>query len=553
MSQLDDLIADFLSALERGEQPDRQAILSAHPELESELEEFFANHDEIFGSVNEPQSSAEPDKRDIGEDATTVGPANSKDPTTTGEKNLDGSNPKLIGNYLILEEIDRGGMGIVYRALDQDLQRVVAVKMIRSGRLASESYVQRFKAEARAAAKLDHPGIVSVHEVGTHEGQPYFSMAFIEGQNLAGYLKENELTVEESCLLIKEIAEAIDHAHENGLVHRDLKPANILMDRKNRAKITDFGLAKSLDQDDGITGTGEILGTINFMAPEQAAAKNDQIDRMTDVYSLGAMLYFLCTGQPPFETDNPVDTLLRILDSEPVLANKINPKVPRDVAVICMRCLEKDPQNRYQTASELVEELDRFLKGEPVEASHSSLVSRFRKWSRREPSLVGHLVGLGLIEFTRACNYGYQAFVNGEDLDQYMKFSIPILAWAVVCVVLQQLQNRFRGLEQLIKFGWAVTDIGFLTAILLMAGGALGPLYIAYPLVIVMSGFFNRVRLVTFTTALCIVSFVIVFVNHPVESEFKHYGIVGLAAIIAIGYVMSLLVYRIRLLNRLFE
>lgn len=593
---IDDLIAEFLEAVERGETPDRQEFFDRNPEFKAELEEFFASHDELFGAM---QSDAAPNQQ--GEQAT-LAPSGTDQRSNRGDS-ITGEH-RVIGNYEILEEIDRGGMGIVFRALDRNLDRIVAVKMIRSGRLASDSDVQRFNAEARAAAKLDHPGIVPVHEVGTHEGHPYFSMAFIEGENLDAFHKRKKLSIEEACTLIKDVALAIDHAHENNLIHRDLKPANILMDKKGRPRITDFGLAKSLGSDDGLTGTGEIIGTINYMAPEQAAARNDQVNRPTDIYSLGAMLYFLCTGKPPFETDNPVDTLLRILDSEPTLASKVNAKVPHDVAVICMRCLEKDPKNRYQTARELVADIDRFLKGDPVEASKSNFLSRIRKWSRSEPSLVGHLVGLGLIELTRTFSYLIEIAFFDRTFGEYIQYTIIISVWAAACFLLQKLQNWLAEDEQIIKFVWAATDIAFLTVVLLMAKGSvihsddgevggrvvwnlgiigqldngddsrnavtkestealnvgpkgshavgsIGPLYIAYPLVIVMSGFFSQVRLVTFTTIMCLISFAIVFVGHSIQSP--HFGVVGFAAIIAIGYVMCLLVHRIRLLNRLFE
>ena len=550
MDEFDDLIAEFLEAVENGQIPDREKMVLEHPELEKELNAFFRNHDQLFEAMNSP--AGEP-AAPVGQPDEASRSPDSASPASHFTGPEVSASERMIGNYRILEEIDRGGMGIVFRAWDVNLNRGVALKMIRSGRMATDSDVQRFRAEAKAAARLDHPGIVPVHDVGTHEGHPYFSMAFIEGKNLDAYHRLRKLTVEEACSLIRDVALAIDHAHENGLVHRDLKPANILVDNSGRPRITDFGLAKSLETDDGLTGTGEILGTINYMSPEQAAARNDQVDRTTDIYSLGAILYFLCTGRPPFETDNPVDTLLRILDSEPTMANRLNHSVPNDVAVICMRCLEKEPANRYQTARELADEIERFLLGDPIEASRTGLVTRFRKWSRREPSLVGHLVGLGLIELTRATYYGIEILFFDGTISQYMRYTVIIASWAVACVLLQQLQNRLTRSEQLVKFAWAVTDISFLTVILLIAGEEIGPLYIAYPLVIVVSGFFYRVRLVAFTTIICLISFIVVFLAHSGETVHGHYGVVGIAAIIAIGYVMSLLVHRIRLLNRLFE
>lgn len=551
MTKLDELIAEFLQAVEGGAVPDREQMLRQNPELSAELQEFFEGHDQVFNAVNSADP-ADRNKLDSPQDsqAETIDVGK---PSTVNSGAIEGadSEHRVIGNYEILEEIDRGGMGIVYRAYDPNLNRIVALKMIRTGKLASESDIQRFRAEAQAAAKLDHQGIVPVYEVGTHEAHPYFSMAFIEGSNLDAFHKQKQLSVDEACALIKQVALAIDHAHENGLVHRDLKPANILVDQKGRPRVTDFGLAKSLESDDGLTGTGEILGTINYMAPEQAAARNDQVDRMTDVYSLGAILYWMCTGRPPFETDNPVDTLLRILDSEPTLANQVNPKVPYEVAVICVRCLEKDPKNRYQTAGELAEEISRYLRGEPVEAAKANLVTRFRRWSRREPSLVGHLVGFGLIELVRACNYAITATFFGEPLGEYLRYSFIIGIWVVACFLLQKLQNGFTNGE-IVKFAWSAVDIFFLTLILLIVDNPIGPLYVAYPLVIVMSGLFSQVRLVAFTTVFCLISYLIIVVSRS-NVAYSHHSFVGLASIIAIGYLTSLLVHRIRVLNRLFE
>lgn len=548
MSQFDDVIAEFLEAIERGEKPDRNVILEQHSELRSDLNEFFRDHDEMCGVI-QPETI---------DNQATIRLSKSKTGKPLGTKN--GSNTdsqrRTIGSYQILGEIDRGGMGIVFKALDPALNRIVALKIIRSGKLASESDVQRFHAEAKAAAKLDHPGIVAIHEVGNHQEQPFFSMAFIEGKNLGAYHAEKKLSVRESCAMVREIAIAIHHAHENDLVHRDLKPANILIDKDGAPRITDFGLAKNLGSDDGLTGTGEILGTINYMAPEQAAARSDQVDRMTDVYSLGAMLYFLCTGQPPFETENPVDTLLRILDAEATLASQINKHVPKDVAMICQRCLEKNPSGRYPTAKSLADDLDRFLLGEPINASTNSIHSVFQRWSRREPSLAGHLIGLGLIELTRAVSYVTDFVISGYELDQYLRYSYIILAWAFTCFMLQKLQNVLeKNGEASIhtSFAWPAADIGFLTYILWSLPGHIGPLYIAYPLVIIVSGLFSRVRMVAFTTIVCLISFILVFQLKNLDSANSHSGVIGFTAIIVIGYVMCVLVHRIRVLNRLFE
>ncbi|MDB4671480.1 serine/threonine protein kinase [Pirellulaceae bacterium] len=550
MKQFDDLIAEFLESVERGEIPDRQQLLDFYPEWHQDLSDFFKNHDRFFVADSGRQS-----KSTLRQDITLAPtPAEGKSNLVVSET-TDSSTfaQRTIGGYEIVDEIDRGGMGIVYRAKDLQLDRTVALKMIRAGRMASESDVQRFRAEAQAAAKLDHPGIVPIYEVGTHQGQPYFSMAFIEGAKLDDFHKKNELSVRDACQLVRDVAIAIDHAHQNGLVHRDVKPANILIDQAGRPRVTDFGLAKNLEKDDGLTSTGEILGSINYMAPEQASARGDLVDRMTDVYSLGAVLYYLCTGQPPFETDNPVDTLLKILDAQPVSADRLNPELDAEVAAICMRCLEKEPKNRYLTAAEFANEIDRYLKGEPVQAMRSGIMIRIRQWSRQEPGLVGHLVGLGLIEITRGIDVFFEYFFSGQSFHSYLDYSVIIWLWLVVCLILQRVQNRIPKQGVHLQFAWSAADLGFLTWILLRVEGNLGPLFIAFPLVVVVSGLFLRVNLVAFSTILSLISFEIVFLTRQESGEFAHYGFVGAAAIVVIGTVVGLMVHRIRLLNRLFE
>lgn len=550
MKQFDDLIAEFLESVERGEIPDRQQLLDFYPEWHQDLSDFFKNHDRFFVADSGRQS-----KSTLRQDITLAPtPAEGKSNLVVSET-TDSSTfaQRTIGGYEIVDEIDRGGMGIVYRAKDLQLDRTVALKMIRAGRMASESDVQRFRAEAQAAAKLDHPGIVPIYEVGTHQGQPYFSMAFIEGAKLDDFHKKNELSVRDACQLVRDVAIAIDHAHQNGLVHRDVKPANILIDQAGRPRVTDFGLAKNLEKDDGLTSTGEILGSINYMAPEQASARGDLVDRMTDVYSLGAVLYYLCTGQPPFETDNPVDTLLKILDAQPVSADRLNPELDAEVAAICMRCLEKEPKNRYLTAAEFANEIDRYLKGEPVQAMRSGIMIRIRQWSRQEPGLVGHLVGLGLIEITRGIDVFFEYFFSGQSFHSYLDYSVIIWLWLVVCLILQRVQNRIPKQGVQLQFAWSAADLGFLTWILLRVEGNLGPLFIAFPLVVVVSGLFLRVNLVAFSTILSLISFEIVFLTRQESGEFAHFGFVGAAAIVVIGTVVGLMVHRIRLLNRLFE
>ena len=296
---------------------------------------------------------------------------------------------RYFGDYELLTEIARGGMGVVYKARQVKLNRVVALKMILAGQLANEADVKRFYVEAEAAAKLDHPGIVPIFEIGQHDGQHYFSMAFVEGESLAKKVANGPLPPREAAQLVQKVAEAVQYAHEHDIIHRDLKPANVLLDVNGQCKVTDFGLAKQMKADSGLTGTGQILGTPSYMPPEQAAGKIDDIGPAADVYSLGAILYCLVTGRPPFQAANPMDTLLQVLDQEPAPPRQLNPQVPLDLETIALKCLEKEPARRYAKAVDLAEELGRFLRGEPILARPVGVVDRTWRWCKRNRTVAG--------------------------------------------------------------------------------------------------------------------------------------------------------------------
>ena len=279
---------------------------------------------------------------------------------------LPGSGLRRFGDYELLEEIARGGMGVVYKARQVKLNRIVAVKMILAGQLASEEQVRRFYSEAEAAANLDHPGIVPIYEVGQHEGQHYFSMGYVDGVSLAARINRSPLPAREAAGLLKQIAEAVHYAHERGVIHRDLKPQNVLLTSDGQPKVTDFGLAKTVQSDSGLTASGQVLGTPSYMPPEQAAGKLLELGPRSDVYSLGAILYCLLTGRPPFQAASMIDTLKQVLEREPVAPRQLNPAVDADLETICLKCLQKEPQQRFATAQELADELQRFLQGEPI-------------------------------------------------------------------------------------------------------------------------------------------------------------------------------------------
>lgn len=291
----------------------------------------------------------------------------------------------LFGDYELLSPIAKGGMGVVYKARQRKLNRIVAVKMILSGHLADESDIERFYAEAEAAAALSHPNIVAIHEIGEVNGQHFFSMDYIEGQSLAALVQENPLPPRRAAELVQTIAEAVQFAHDNGVIHRDLKPANVLLDRRQRPLITDFGLAKQVRSQSQRTMAGSIMGTPSYMPPEQAAGKTDQIGPWSDLYSLGAILYELLTGRPPFRAASPFETIRQVLDTEPPSPRLLNPGVPKDLETICLKCLQKERTRRYASAQELADELGRFLRGEPIRARPISQVERLWRLCRRHP------------------------------------------------------------------------------------------------------------------------------------------------------------------------
>jgi len=301
---------------------------------------------------------------------------------------------KYFGQYELVSEIARGGMGIVYRARQRNLNRTVALKMILSGAIAAPEDVKRFYTEAEAAASLEHPNIVPIYEIGEHEGQHFFSMALVDGKSLAEPLKDGPLGAKEAAAIMAKVADAIDYAHSKGVIHRDIKPANILIDPKGDPKITDFGLARIDEGDSILTRTGLILGTPSFMPPEQASGKVRDIGPASDVYSIGATLYCLITGQPAFQGSSPLETLNMVLNEPPKDPRRYVPSIPRDLQTICLKCLEKRPQDRYPSAGAVSRDLSHFLSGEPITARPPSPVMKLRYWLKKHPKVLSRSFAL---------------------------------------------------------------------------------------------------------------------------------------------------------------
>ncbi len=297
-----------------------------------------------------------------------------------------GDRVRYFGDYEIYQELGRGGMGVVYQARQVTLNRRVALKMIRAGVLADDVEVRRFQNEAEAVAQLDHAGIVPVYEVGEHQGQRYFSMKLIPGGSLGGRLDAYKDDPRAAAALLAEVAEAVQHAHARGILHRDLKPANILLDERNKPHVTDFGLAKKLEESIELTQSGVVMGTPAYMSPEQSLGRRGAVTTASDVYGLGAVLYAALTGRAPFQSDSVIDTLQAVRECPAEPPSRLNPKVPRDLEVICLKALEKDPRRRYASAQELADDLTRYLVGEPIKARRTPRIERALKWAKRHPS-----------------------------------------------------------------------------------------------------------------------------------------------------------------------
>jgi eukaryotic-like serine/threonine-protein kinase len=480
-----------------------------------------------------------------------------------------------IGDYQILEEIARGGMGVVYKARQRGANRLVALKMILSGRMASADERERFLREAELAANLDHQNIIPIYEVAEFEGCPFFSMKLVEGVSLADQIKgqrrsASRLDPRAAARLMATIARAVEYAHERGFLHCDLKPSNILLDREGRPYVTDFGLAKRASEDSAVSLSGAIMGTPSYMAPEQASGARKGLRATTDVYGLGAILYQLLTTRAPFRADTVPETVVAVLERDPVPPRELCPDVPKELETICLKCLEKSPQDRYSSAAALADELDRYLQGEVIDAT--TLIPRLRRWNRREPELVARLGGLLLVALIAQFNY----YVLSPDPDFWHHYTIQgVLAlWAASAVVFQAML-RSGWQSDKVRVLWSAADIIFLTIEIklfeqLFFSSASDAqvrvettLLVGYPLLIAASGLWWRVNLVWVSTTLAMSAYTWLYVDAALHwqagrltwnpsPDLQHPNIF-LAALLLTGYVVARQVKRILLLSRYYE
>lgn len=507
---------------------------------------------------------------------------------------FEASTPIRFGGYELLEELGRGGMGVVFKARQVDLDRIVAVKMILVNRLASRDDIRRFYLEAKAAGRLSHPHIVSIHEVGDVHGQHFFSMDCIDGPSLADVLQQgpaqaiehgsqasssqrrssgidssmlsaatddeddphsqNRISQEKTApnlsfdlvvKVIRDVAKAADYLHGEGIIHRDLKPSNILLDESGHAYVTDFGLAKMSSQDSEETHLGTIVGTPSYMSPEQAAGRQREVSPVSDIYSLGAILYECLAGRVPHRGANAMQTLVQVMESEPEVPRQYNDAIPRDLEAICLKCLEKEPTQRYQSAAELAEELDKYLRGEPVQARAPGFFQHVKRWYRRKPALAARwsamVLGGGILHLSA---------LNGATPWNHQIDVLQLLAiWAVVSWIFQTM-IRAEQYAPSTTYLWLSADAVFITRLLVIADPPVGPLVIVYPLLIVAAGLFCKESLVFFMTSVSLVSYAAFLWYRPGEVTHWHYPLIFAAVMVVIGCVTAHQVHRIRILSR---
>jgi predicted Ser/Thr protein kinase len=457
-----------------------------------------------------------------------------------------------FGNYHLEAELGRGGMGVVYRARQKDLRRCVALKMILGGPLASKEMIHRFQDEARAAACLNHPNIVAIYDAGQHNGQPYFAMQYIPGPSLAKALRQGAMSPETGARLVQTVARAVQHLHDNGIVHRDLKPSNILLDNQGQPYVTDFGLVKLLTGDSQRTSTGVIVGTPSYMAPEQASGRSRTVGPLSDIYSLGAILYEILTGKTPFQGETPLDTLVQVLESDPVAPRKVRPNIPVELEAICLRCLEKDPQQRYASADQLAQDLERFLKGEDVELRRISGGQRLWRWARREPGLASRLGMLLVCCIIAVLNYHV---MHNVPFEVHWRVLCVLVTWGLASVVYQRLMAWEKWSEHA-RFLWLATDVILFTAILWIDRALNSPLVIGYPLIVAGAGLWFRARLVWATSIVAILAYLFLLLDWLGETQNLngvHKHIIFLVGLVVLAFMLAFQVNRVRALSRYYE
>ncbi|MGC3971083.1 MAG: serine/threonine-protein kinase [Pirellulales bacterium] len=439
---VDRLIAEYLQAIEAGRNPSREELIAQYPAHEDELTRFFADFDRIDRGAASLRVSGSHTTVFVGEKQTTL-------PTV-----------RYFGDYELLEVIARGGMGVVYKARQVSLARLVALKMLLKGEHASSKDAARFQTEAEAAAAIDHPNIVPIYEIGSHDGRQYLAMKFIDGQSLASVPRSNAHTEAARVLII---SKAVHFAHQRGVLHRDLKPGNILVDDTGTHYVADFGLAKRIDAQVSLSETGDIVGTPRYMAPEQANGKRD-LTTAVDTYALGVILYERLTGRTPYNGLTMLEIIRQLRDEEPVKPSSIVPTLDRDLETICLKCLDREPGQRFASTGDLADELERWIRGEPIQARPVGRVERTWRWCKRNRTFAGLTAGIAFVliaatvistilfwwalgEKSRADTSADKAVKNAEDAKKWATETQEEKKRAVHLLINQVNREGFKAVE----------------------------------------------------------------------------------------------------------
>lgn len=448
------LVEELQQSLRQGDIQYVELLCQENPDLETDLRELWAAM--VAATVAGDQF------RMMDENLEYHQIPDSSASTHSQQFNL----PLRQGDFELTEELGRGGMGVVYRAHQISLDREVALKTILPGRLSEPEHVERFQQEAEAAAQLDHPGIISIYEVGKFAEQPFFCMQLVAGQTIGELGQKQAFEQRQSAAMLLEVSEAIQYAHRRGVLHRDLKPSNIMVDRDGKTHVTDFGLAKRFTHDHDITQTGAILGTPAYMAPEQASGGRGSTGVHTDIYALGAILYFMVTGRPPFSAATPVDTVLLVLDQEVTAPRVLNAQIDRDLEMIILKCLQKPVDLRYRSAQQLADDLRAYLNNEPVSANQGRFSSIIAAWFSETPHAAvlqkwGMLWMWHSVVLLIACIITNAMFLSGFDNRLYYSttWTLGLGTWAIVFWKIRHLRGSVLFVERQIAHAWAASMI----------------------------------------------------------------------------------------------
>jgi eukaryotic-like serine/threonine-protein kinase len=559
---------------ERGEATSPDDYQTRFPDAASDIVAAFAQPGRPPAFPGGGRNQGEPSAREFHNARTVFLPPRSDD--SSGPISTPDGSFGWIGEYEVLSEIARGGMGVVYKARQKRVKRLVALKMILTGQMASNEERERFLREAEMAANLDHPNIVPIYEVSESQGCPFFSMKLIEGESLSHLIKQKRLhqsvyDPDTAAQLTATVARAVHFAHERGFLHCDLKPSNILLETDGRPYVTDFGLAKRAAEDSSLSVSGAILGTPSYMAPEQASGSRRGLSPATDVYGLGAILYELLTGSPPFRNGTVMETVVLVLERDPPAPHELRPGIPKELETICLKCLEKNPKDRFPSAAALASELERHLQGEVIDTT--SLLPRLRRWHRREPELVARLGGLFLVALIAQFNY-YVLF-ELRDFRHHYTIQGVLALWAVSAVVFQMMTragwqaDRVRVLQSAADILFVTLEIKLFERVehTLPDGDPVvrfvTTLMVGYPILVAASGLWWRTWLVWTTTAMAMAAYVWLYFDAAISwrggkflwapSPDLEHSKIFLAGLLLIGYVVARQVKRILLLSQYYE